>query len=149
MKLKYMELMEISQSLDILGGQEIDEWYEVGRNITKCKPLIDEYKDMAETLDEKLAEKDDNGNIKRTISPDGKAVFTSYGKNKGKSKEAYKKLNEEDVEIDFHEIPLEKFKNPKDERAEKGEWKYKLKGTVMAPLLDTVILNGEAKEKKK
>ena len=47
------------------------------------------------------------------------------------------------VDVDFYDIPVEKLKD------ENGKWKYRLKGSIMSPLLGTVILNGEDKEAEK
>lgn len=141
MKLKMHEAIDISTALAALGDYDTEIWYEIGKNIRKLNPIVKEYNETKRDIQEKYSLKDDKKKIKLRTSPDGRE-WVEYGNNQVKADDAMKKLNEEDVDIDIHKISVDKLKDSK------GEWKYKLKGSLMFPLIDTVLVNGKVKKEK-
>lgn len=138
MKLTLEEVKEISDSLYLLGQRDMDEWYEIAKNINLCKPKMKYYNDFKKDISEKYGDRNDEGKI--VVDNFGNVVFTKHGK---KVMEMISQLNSEETDISFHSININKLKN------DKGGWKYKLPPSAMAPLIDKIITNGEVKKEKK
>lgn len=142
MKLKMEEVATIFVALEELGDKETDIWYEIGKNIRKLKSFVQEYNEARREIQEKFSEKDKDGKIKLLLTPNGKQ-WIDYGKKQKNADDAMAKLNAEEAEVDIHKINIEKLKDSK------GNWRYELKGNAMAPLIDTVFVNGVVKKESK
>lgn len=142
MKLKMEEVATIFVALEELGNKETDIWYEVGKNIRKLKSFTQEYNDARREIQEKFSEKDKDGKVKLVLMNNG-TQWIDYGKKQKNADDAMTKLNAEEVEVDIHKINIDKLKDGK------GNWKYELKGNAMAPLIDTIFVNGVVKKESK
>lgn len=120
------EVLEISQALGYLNGKETQAWYAVGKNVRKIKPLLEEIEASKQSLFEKYAAKDEDGQIKFL---DKQRTQIDFGENQEEANETWKKIQDERVEVDFYT-----FKHG-------AIAEEKLNSNAIIPLIDIIIVD--------
>jgi hypothetical protein len=121
-KVKNSELLVIDQALKYLSEQNTSAWYQISRNVKKIKPHLTTFQESHQSILDKYASKDNEGNI--SVSKDGGVDF---GKNKTEADKLWKELLNEEINVEFYEFSVEKFGDSK------------LDPIAIEPLLDVVI----------
>jgi hypothetical protein len=153
MKMKIKELRPILAALVALGEEKIDFWYDVAKNTRRVKKAVTGADEIKSDLELKSFQckngrvklfgmtKDDDGKmVEKEYSDDNRHLFTEntmlYKKFVDDEAEAtfneeVKKIENDEATVEFHVIPLSKFK--------KEEKFIELPSNPIAELLDTVI----------
>jgi len=99
MKLTVAQMLDVSASLDYLGQKEnLLCAYQVAKNITKFKKLVDKYKNDKKQLIGKYVQRDEDGSYK--LTEDGMDYY--FGSNTIKFNEAVDNLRSEEIEVKIH-----------------------------------------------
>lgn len=127
--MRYTEIAEIRNALQVLGNEKLPIAYEVAKNIRKCNRILDEVQDIVKELHGKYADKDEKGTVKQ-YEEDGKqlakisdpAQLLAY-------QQELAKIDTEEHEIEFIKISSSKLDSEK------------LTGNILVPLIDVVIID--------
>lgn len=126
------QLVNISGSLSRLSLIATEAWYPISRNIKSIRPLMDEISQIKEDMFNKLAEKDEKGQLVY-INPEEKDITKKIVKFKeGKQEEADKiwgELMKEEVTIEVYQFTPDKL----------GD--VKLNPVIIEPLIDIIIVD--------
>lgn len=123
-KITNAEVLAISSALGYLNQKETEAWYAVAKNSKKLKSALDDINESKKLVFEKYAEKDEKGEIK---FKDEQKTQIDFGKNAEAADEMWKKIQDEEVEIDFHTFSSKLLVGTK------------LNSTIIAPLIDIII----------
>jgi len=133
--MKFQQIMECKLALEALSSEyNLPIAYELAKNLKRTVKVLNDATDIAKDIGRKFAETEGE-NFKR--DKDGMLIFKSP-----EDKVAYDaeiaKLNHDDLEIEFHKIPIRKIKKYIEEHG--------IKGVYLAPLIDVVFIDEGEKE---
>src|ERR1039458_6029669 len=140
-KIKYIKVLDIHEALVQLGNEKLNVAYEIAKNIRICRHPMEDIQGIVKELQEKLTDKDAEGNPVYETVPVGRGgkqqipkfdETNSESKKRKKEFEAELKKIENDIhELNFHKIPYTKIKD------------VPLQGTILAPLLEYIIVDSD------
>ena len=103
------KLQEVANSLGILSMQDTEAWYGLGRNLDFVEPHMKTLFKNKNAMLDRLAKKDENGEIVYTDASKKTVVFEE-----GKEEEANKiweEMQEEVIKLKVYKFPQSKFGN--------------------------------------
>lgn len=109
-ELTYKQVVEIYESCSKLAGIELPIWWTLVRNIQELQPEYDKFNKAKQSIIDKFALKDENGNVK-TINT-GNSVFVDFGsgENAKLAAEHNEELLKEVVKVNLKTISINKLK---------------------------------------
>jgi hypothetical protein len=125
-KVTNADVLAISSALGYLNQKETEAWYQIAKNTKKLKAALDDINESKKLVFEKYAEKDEKGEIK---FKDQNKTQIDFGKNEKEADEMWKKIQEEEIEIDFHTFSSNVLAG------------QKLNSTIITPLIDIIIVD--------
>tara|TARA_B100000497_G_C7406070_1_gene256657 strand:- start:69 stop:455 length:387 start_codon:yes stop_codon:yes gene_type:complete len=119
------QLLEISASLDFLSQQNTQAWYQIGRNLKKIKPFVEELNEAKVSIIEKFVKKDKEG---AWVFLDENKTMWDLGDKQAEADKLWADTQEQKIKIDFFTFKFDAL----------GD--IKLNADSITPLIDTVIL---------
>lgn len=127
--LKFPVLVEVQRALETLGQQQLPVSYEIARNLKSIRRVVDEQQEIARSLYEKFADKEDDGSLKRYVVGEQMKLKISDPKLFIAYNLEVKKIDETEHEVTLYPIAWSKIE------------KFDLQGNAIAPLLDIIIID--------
>ena len=124
-KVSNKQILEINQALKYIASQDIEAWYQIGRNIKKVEPIVTELSDSRQSIISKFVKKDADGNW---LHKDEAKTQWDLGDDQAKADELWEETQKEERTVEFFTFGYEVLASTK------------LNPQAVTPLLDTVIV---------
>tara|TARA_Y100000385_G_C12941207_1_gene571159 strand:+ start:339 stop:725 length:387 start_codon:yes stop_codon:yes gene_type:complete len=124
-KVSNKQILEINQALKYIASQDIEAWYQIGRNIKKVEPIVTELSDSRQSIISKFVKKDADGNW---LHKDEAKIQWDLGDDQVKADELWEEIQKEERTVEFFTFGYEVLASTK------------LNPQAVTPLLDTVIV---------
>jgi hypothetical protein len=127
--MKFIEIVQIKESLKKLSQERLHVAYEIAKNIRICDKIINETQEIAKELYTKYADVDTNGQVITSRDEEGRETAKISDPEKIKEcQEELTKLDREEHDVQFCKINKTKLE------AEK------LSADILIPLVDVIII---------